>query len=458
MGFDRCGLDDVNNGINKSANVNPIERPARIVKNLMEPPLSFLNLKSYYHFFNKMSTFFENTQQFINEAAKMAHISGDLLTRLQKPNKILEFQIPVARDNGVVEHFQGWRVQHNNALGPYKGGIRFHPDSNLDEVKALASLMTWKTSLMGIPYGGAKGAVKVDPKKLNALELEELSRGFVRAIWRDLGPQKDVPAPDVNTTSQIMDWMTDEYSKLVGEWSPATFTGKSIEKGGSRGRDVATGFGGFVVLREFLKTNSQLSVINNQLTVAIQGMGNVGAHIAELLSKNGFLVVAISDSKGAIYDPNGIDVKKILEIKESGGVLDRKLTNKELLELPVDILIPAALENVITKNNAPRIKARVILEMANGPITPEAEHELTTRGVEIIPDILANGGGVVGSYFEWVQSLEQKYWSEKEALDRIDEKMVAAFRAVADVKKEHRTTWRLASYIRAITRVAEALK
>lgn len=412
-----------------------------------------------------MSTFFENTQRLVEEAVAIAQIPGDILTRLQEPNNILEFEVPVGG-----KKFQAWRVQHNNALGPYKGGIRFHPDSNLDEVKALASLMTWKTSLMGLSYGGAKGAVKVDPRALSAQELEELSRGYVRAIWQEIGPQKDVPAPDVGTNAQIIDWMADEYSKLVGHWEPAAFTGKSVEKGGSQGREVATGFGGYVILREYL--NLVPSAYSLVPSVAIQGFGNVGSNIAKILYEHGFKVVAISDSKGALYEEEGIDIKKVADVKEKTGIIERarcyavsphdepcrQFTNEELLELPVDILIPAALESVITKDNADKIKAKVVIEMANGPVTPEAEEILTKRGIEIIPDILANGGGVVGSYFEWVQSLDQKYWGEEEVLKKIDEKLTEAFQRVAEARNEYKTTWRLAAYIRALNRVVEAIK
>ncbi len=414
--------------------------------------------------------FLENTQKLVGEAARMAQIPADVLARLQKPDHIWEFEIPVRMDDGSEKKFPGWRVQHNNALGPYKGGIRYHPASNLDEVKALASLMTWKTSVVGLPYGGGKGAVAVDPRTLSGRELEELSRAYARAITPHIGPQVDVPAPDVGTNSHILDWMTDEYGKLTGHPEPAAFTGKSVEKGGSRGREVATGFGGYVILREFLKIHPKFSA--KSLTVAIQGFGNVGANIAAILSDHGFRIVAISDSKGALYDPEGIDIKKVTDVKERTGIIDRAIcyslgasmepcktfTNEELLTLPVDILIPAALEDVITKENADRIQARVILEMANGPTTAEAEEILARRGIEIIPDILANSGGVVGSYFEWVQSLEQKYWSEEEVLAKIDAKLTEAFAAVAAKKREYRTSWRMASYIRALTRVADAIK
>lgn len=404
---------------------------------------------------------------------RIAGLPGDMTARLQSPDRVLEFGILVRMDDGSEKKFPAWRVQHNNVLGPYKGGIRYHPDSNLDEVKALASLMTWKTALVGLPYGGAKGAVRVDPRALSARELEELSRGYVRAIWKEIGPQKDIPAPDVGTTPQILDWMMDEYSKLIGHWEPAAFTGKSVEKGGSRGREVATGFGGYVILREFLQLGSGASNLEAELpSVAIQGFGNVGANVAKILSEHGFIVVAISDSKGALFEEHGIDIHKVWETKEKTGLVERtqcyalaghgmpcrQFTNEELLEMDVDVLIPAALEHQITEANADKIKARVVLEMANGPTTPGADQMLERHGIEVIPDILANSGGVAGSYFEWVQSLDQKYWGEAEVLAKIDEKLTEAFAAVRAKKEEYHTTWRMASYIRALARVAEAMR
>lgn len=418
-----------------------------------------------------MSTFFENTQRLVSDAARAAKIPADLLARLQKPDHIWEFDIPVRMDDGTEKKFPAWRVQHNNVLGPYKGGIRYHPASNLDEVQALASLMTWKTSLAGLPYGGGKGAVRVDPRALSMRELEQLSREYVRGVWQQIGPRQDVPAPDVGTNAEILDWMADEYTKLIGRWEPAAFTGKSIENGGSRGREVATGFGGYVILREFL--NLQPTTDNLQArSVAIQGFGNVGGHIARILFEHGFKVVAISDSKGAMIEPDGINIPAVMEAKARTGVIDRATcyslsfhrgqcriaSNEELLLLPVDILIPAALESQITKDNADHIQAKVILEMANGPTSTEAEEILVKRGVEVIPDILVNGGGVVGSYFEWMQSLEQKYWSEEEVLSKIDQKLTEAFASVREKKDVYRATWRMASYIRALTRVAEAMK
>ena len=418
-----------------------------------------------------MSTFFENTLTILDETSALVPELKEKIDRLKTPDRVLVFTVPVLMDNGSEERFEAWRVQHNNALGAYKGGIRFHPDSNLDEVKALALLMTFKTSLMGLPFGGGKGAIRVDPRTLSENERERISRAYACAIADKIGPQVDVPAPDVGTNSQILDWMADEYSKIVGHDEPATFTGKSIEKGGSRGREVATGFGGFVVLKEYLAQHP-LSKKPQDTKVAIQGFGNVGAHIARFLFDAGFRIVAIADSKGALYEENGIDILRMLDVKEKTGIIDRQncyavsthgttcipYTNEDLLAADVDILIPAALESVITKGNADAIRAKVILEMANGPLTAEADEILLKKGVEIIPDILANGGGVVGSYFEWVQSLERNYWHEEKVLASIEEKMKEAFKNVREMKERYHIDWRRAAYVYSMKRVAEAMK
>ncbi|MEK9195648.1 MAG: Glu/Leu/Phe/Val dehydrogenase, partial [Patescibacteria group bacterium] len=410
-----------------------------------------------------MSTFFEQTQTLVKRAAEVLGLSAEMLTRLNTPDRVLEFELSVRMDDGTEKKFPAWRVQHNNALGPYKGGIRFHQDSNLDEVKALASLMTWKTSLMGIPYGGAKGAVVVDPRSLSARELEELSRSYVRAVAQYIGPDKDVPAPDVGTNAQIMEWMVDEYEKIVGKPSPAAFTGKPIEKGGSHGREEATGFGGYVIIKEYMARKTFADTGEN-ITAAIQGFGNVGQNIASFLYRHGLKIIAVSDSKGGLCEPEGINIPRLLEIKEKTGIIDRNkcyalsahqmlcrdCSNASLLVIKTDILIPAALENQITEINAPDVKAKVILEMANGPVTPEAEGLLLGKGVEIIPDILANGGGVVGSYFEWMQSRANDYWPKDRVLQAIEEKMKVAFREVASTKGTHGVSWREAAYIRAL--------
>lgn len=418
-----------------------------------------------------MPTFFENTKTMVERAGHILGLSKDVMVRLNTPNQILEFEIVLRMDDGTEKKFQGWRVQHNNALGPYKGGIRFHQDSNLDEVKALASLMTWKTSLMGIPYGGAKGAVAVDPRALSTRELEELSRAYVRVIAQHIGPDKDIPAPDVGTNAQTMEWMTDEYSKIMGFAMPAAFTGKPVEKGGSKGREEATGFGGYVVVREYLNRKPLTADIKNT-TAAIQGFGNVGQNIAVFLSEYGMKIIAVSDSKGGMCEPDGIDIIQLIDTKEKTGMIDRNkcyplssranlchdCTNASLLTLQSDILVPAALENQITDENAGEVRAKVILEMANGPVTPEADAILVAKGVEIIPDILANGGGVVGSYFEWVQSKENNYWEKDRVLKAIEEKMIEAFRAVAEAKEIHNISWREAAYVHAIGRVVGAMK
>jgi glutamate dehydrogenase/leucine dehydrogenase len=418
----------------------------------------------------RMPTFFENTTAIIDEVAEILGFGPGPRARLEKPDRILEFDIPVRRDGGSKSCFRGWRVQHNNALGPYKGGIRFHPDSNLDEVEALASLMTWKTSLMGLPFGGAKGAVAADPKTLSERELEELSRAYVRAIVEQIGPQKDIPAPDVGTTPQIMDWMADEYGKIIGHFEPAAFTGKSVEKGGSRGREIATGFGGYVILREYLKLRGLSSA--SGLRLAVQGFGNVGSHIAKILFECGFKVIAVSDSKGGLYEEAGINIEKVAAVKAESGIIDRAtcyalrphsspcriIGANDLLDLPVNILIPAALENQITEDNAARIQAQTILEMANGPVTKEADHILESKGVDVVPDILANGGGVAASYLEWVQSREGNYWSEEEVLEKVDAFVSGAFEETARVKMRYNTSWRLAAYLRALSRVADALR
>ncbi|MFY9461860.1 MAG: Glu/Leu/Phe/Val dehydrogenase [Candidatus Sungiibacteriota bacterium] len=418
-----------------------------------------------------MSTFFENTLKIVEDAAHIAKIPGDILSRLKKPDHVFEFEIAVpAAAGGEKLKFQAWRVQYNNILGPYKGGIRFHPESNKDEVMALSLLMTIKNAIVGIPYGGGKGAVKVNTRSLSPENLEALSREYVRNLFPDIGPDKDIPAPDVGTTPEIMAWMADEYSKLAGHWEPAAFTGKPIEKGGSQGREVATAFGGFIVLREYLQATSYK--LQASPTVAIQGFGNVGGNLASILQKGDFNVVGLSDSKGAIYNPDGLNVEELMRIQKERGLLDKEkcsleeaaggkcrvISNQELLELDVDVLIPSALENQITAVNARKIKAKVILEMANGPTTEEADVILAGRGIEVIPDILVNGGGVVGSYFEWLQSKERKWWDEPTVLKKIEEVMMKAFIEVKKTKQDLNLPWRKAAYVKALQRIAEAMK
>lgn len=419
-----------------------------------------------------MATFFDHIRSRVEEAAERLNLDSTTRSLLQKPKNVLEFDLPVPLANGETRIFKAWRVQHLDVLGPYKGGIRYHPQSNLDEVEALASLMTWKTSLIGIPYGGAKGAVTADPKALTSKELEAVSRSYVRQIFEYIGPKRDIPAPDVGTNPQVMAWMVDEYSRLAGQFEPTAFTGKPVEIGGSFGRDTATGFGGAVALDEYLKFPSSNFQFPARPRVAIQGFGAVGSAIARLLFKKGYRVAALSDSKGAIFKPEGLDVEEIIRVQEERGKVNQRpcsleeasseqckvISNEELLESDVDALIPAALENAITEENSGRIRAKVILEMANGPVTPEAEAVLVKAGVEVIPDILANSGGVVGSYFEWVQGLARFYWEEDEVFSRMENIMRKAFREAAKIRQEQNMTWRGAAYFRAVKRVADAMR
>ncbi|MDP3947280.1 MAG: Glu/Leu/Phe/Val dehydrogenase [bacterium] len=415
------------------------------------------------------SSFLESALAPIDKAAELLGLKADVVAALKRPERAIEATLRVRMDDGRIVLFPAWRVQWNGALGPYKGGIRYSPDANLDEVSALAALMTWKNSLMALPLGGGKGAVKVDPKTLSKNELERLSRAWARAFADVIGPEQDVPAPDVNTNAEIMAWMTDEYSKIAGKEVLGTFTGKPVEKGGSKGREVSTSYGGFVVLKRYLE--SQNGALEDR-TIVIQGFGNVGSHIAEFLHGAGAKVVAISDSEGGIYKESGLDIPKVVkerEPHEKGGRPKKlsqlaetlgaeKISNETLLELPVDILIPAALESVIHEGNAKSIKGKVILEMANGPVTAEAEGVLVGRGIDVIPDIMANGGGVMGSYFEMLQNASGHYWGEEEVLNKIELQMTEAWEGLLAVRKRFGITYREAAFVRAVERVAHALE
>lgn len=389
-------------------------------------------------------------------------LTQEALDILQTPRKIIQFKIPFLRDSGQKAVVDAYRVQHNNALGPTKGGIRFHPEVNLDEVKLLAFLMALKCSLVGLPYGGAKGGVTFDPSKFSPKELEGISRSFVREIFADLGPHQDVPAPDVGTDNVIMDYMQSEYSKIAQQETLASFTGKSIGKGGSKGRMEATAMGGFYVLEAYLKqTNQDLK----GLRVAIQGFGNVGSHLADILWKKGAKIIAISDAKDAICKEEGIDIEKaLLDQKEKGKVPEsqvvsaRAITNEELLELDCDVLAPAAISHQITEENADKIKAKIVLEMANAPITPEADDILNKKNLVILPDILANSGGVIVSYFEWLQNLANETWEEEKVFKSLKEKIISSLTKVISISKEKTCDLRTAANLVAIDRILEAEK
>lgn len=397
---------------------------------------------------------------------------------LKNPQRILNVTIPVVMDDGSLKVFQGYRVQHNNARGPYKGGIRYHPNVSMDEVKALAFWMAMKCAVADLPLGGGKGGIIVDPKTLSQKELERLSRGYARAIEDCIGPDKDVPAPDVNTNGVIMGWMVDEFTnrrakryKLSATETKklrSTFTGKRIQDGGSEGREEATGLGGLYVLQSILNKLK----LKGKLTVAVQGFGNVGYNIAKFLDENGFLVVAVSDSKGGIYVPEGINPTLTLECKQKHGYLagcyctgsvcdlkkGKQISNDALLELPVDIIVPSALENVLTKANAGKIKAKVVLEMANGPTTADADSALFKKGIPVIPDILSNSGGVSVSAFEWEQNLKGQKWSKAQVNAKLKKKMDLAASAVWDVSVKHKTDLRTAAFVVALGRILAAMK
>ena len=397
----------------------------------------------------------------LNKAAKVINLDKQALELLSSPEQILQVSIPVKMDNGETKVFTGFRVHYNSARGPTKGGIRFHPDETLSTVKALSAWMTWKTAITSLPMGGAKGGVICDPKKLSVGELERLSRGYIRAIADFIGPEIDVPAPDVYTTPQIMAWMMDEYEKIVRHSAPGVITGKPIEAGGSLGRGDATARGGLFVLREAAK---KMNMDLSKASVAIQGFGNAGQFAHKLVKEMfGSKVVAISDTKTGIYSESGIDFAKLLEHKKkTGSVKDfpgtKNISNEELLELKVDVLIPAAIENQLTSANAGKVKAKVILELANGPTTPDADEIFYKNKILLLPDFLSNAGGVTVSYFEWVQNQTGDYWTEKEVYDRLDKKMTQATSDVLNASEKYKIDPRTAAYTVSVKRVADAMK
>jgi glutamate dehydrogenase/leucine dehydrogenase len=400
---------------------------------------------------------FENTQKQLEKAKKHIKLVQETEEILKYPKESFSFSIPVRMDDGSLKVFVGYRVRYNDARGPTKGGIRYHPGVNLDEVKALAFWMAIKCAVINIPYGGGKGGITVDSHKLSKAELERLSRGWMRKAYRIVGPDRDIPAPDVYTNAQVMAWMMDEYSVLRGEYSPGVITGKPLSLGGSLGRSYATALGGYYCVKEAVKTNGYGK------KVAIQGFGNAGSHMARLLTEDGFKVIAVSDSKGGALVEDGFDFEKLMEVKSKEKRVDaytgcKKLAPKELLELECDILVLAALENQVTEENADKVKAKMIVELANGPTTPEADDILFKKGVFMIPDILANAGGVCVSYFEWVQNKQGFYWKEDEVNAKLHEKMVKEFDATVDISKEKGIDMRTAAYVLALGRIDEATK
>lgn len=405
----------------------------------------------------------------LEKALQYVTIHEDAAERLKYPKSSLTVSIPVRMDDGSLQVFQGYRVRYDDSRGPTKGGVRFHPNVTLDEVQSLAFWMTFKCAALSIPFGGAKGGITVNPKELSKFELERLSRGYIDAIADFIGPDTDIPAPDVYTNSMIMGWMMDQYNIIHRQITPAVVTGKPITMGGSLGRETATAMGAFFSIQTIMP---KLGRRPEDTTVAVQGFGNAGAVIAELLFSAGYKIVAVSDSQGAVYSEQGLDIPSIRHIKEStrgvkavyceGAIcklVDHTvLTNEELLELDVDILIPAALENQITEINANHIKAKYIFEVANGPISSGADPILEAKGIQVFPDILVNAGGVTVSYFEWVQNRNGLYWSLGEVNQRLSEKMIEETEKVWLIARELNCSMRTAAYVHALTRLAEAIE
>lgn len=414
-----------------------------------------------------MDTFFQRTQNELRTAAQKSGISEEITHKLLKHDKTIELDIPFTAQDGSTRVIKGYRLQHDNTLGPYKGGLRYHPDVTLDEVQALSLLMTLKNAVIGVPFGGGKGGLKVDPKSLQEEELEELTREFTRQLSEHIGPEVDVPAPDVNTNPRVMSWIVDEYSKKAGKPSPAVVTGKRLEDGGSEGRTEATGYGGVYALLAILK---HLGRKPEDLTVAVQGFGNVGRYAIEELQRNGFTVVAVSDSSGGIYIKNGLPpVEQLAKCKSEKGYLagcycvgsvcdisnkekvnGEDITSSQVLTLPVDIIVPAALENVLNRDTASEVQASIVLELANGPTTQEADAILKDKGVTVIPDILANAGGVATSYFEWYQNMHEEKWTKEEVLNKLRDKMIEAADRIYTLSKTNDVTLREAAFMSAL--------
>jgi glutamate dehydrogenase (NAD(P)+) len=404
--------------------------------------------------------FLENALKSLDEAAEILNIDPNIHEVLRQPKRVVVVSVPIKRDDGSIKVFTGVRVQHTNARGPYKGGIRYYPSVDVDEVTALAMLMTWKCAVVDLPYGGAKGGVACNPKELSKNELERITRRYTAMIYEVIGPYVDIPGPDVYTDAQTMAWMVDTYSQMRGVLTPEVATGKPVSLYGSLGRHDATSRGLVYTVKEFMKT------VNKPLKdarIAIQGYGNVGYNAAKILHEEyGAKIVAVSDSKGGIYSEKGLNPQKVMEHKEKTGSVvgfngAKQITNEEVLTTPCDILIPAALENAVTKQIAEKINASAVAEGANGPTTPEADKVLKERGIVVIPDILANAGGVTVSYFEWVQNLKRETWTLEEVHAKLEAKMVKGFRDVLEASRKYEVTMRQAAMAVAVQKVAEAI-
>jgi glutamate dehydrogenase/leucine dehydrogenase len=404
-------------------------------------------------------SFYENTIKNMGKAAKVMDLEPEVLAVLSQPQKMLVVSLPVKMDDGSLRVFEGFRVQHSDVRGPFKGGIRYAPEVNMDEVKALATEMSFKCAVANIPYGGGKGGVRCNTKEMSPAELERLTRRYVQGVYQIVGPEHDIPAPDMYTNPQIMAWFMDEYSKLAGEYQPGVVTGKPLEVGGSLGRGTATAQGGTYILEGYMKDKK---MVLKGTKVIVQGFGNAGSVAAKLLNELGSKIVGLSDSSGGIYNEKGFDPNIVERIKqEKGSVTDapgEKISNEQLLEKPCDILVLAAMENQVTDKNMKNIKAKVILELANGPTSAEADEYLSKKGVDIIPDILANSGGVTVSYFEWVQNQAGYYWSEEEVREKLLRAMKEALDNVLNIRNEYKCTLRESAYVLAFRRIGSAMK
>jgi len=420
-----------------------------------------------------MASAFANAKKQIDNIAQILHSDYEdrkkfekAISLLKKPQKLIKKTLKIKLDSGNFKKFTAFRSQHNNARGPFKGGIRFHPNVSEDEVKALSTWMSIKCSVVGIPYGGGKGGIVVDPKIMSQPELQRLSVAYAESFYPFIGPWKDVPAPDVNTGGSEMAWMLEAYEKKIGYQAPATFTGKPVEMGGSQGRTEATGLGGFYILDDYFKDRK---LNKSSSTIAVQGFGNVGYWFAKLASESGYKIVAVSDSSGGIYSPKGLNIDLLLKLKEQylsfENITKRKeykskfkfITNNDLLSLKVDVLVPAALENAIREDNASDVNAKTILEMANGPTTPEAEVILLKNKIDILPDVLCNAGGVTVSYFEWVQNLSGYYWNKNEVNERLKKIMDKAFSEINEMKKKKNISFRQSAYALAVKKIIDAM-